>query len=52
MEQEKVPRLILGLKSPDEGNTTILGMNAAKHRKKVFEKVGVNQLFQQIEIII
>lgn len=33
--------LILGLKSPDEGNTTILGMNAAKHRKKVFEKVGV-----------
>ena len=33
--------LILGLKSPDEGNTTILGMDAAKHRKKVFEKVGV-----------
>ncbi|MDO5392680.1 MAG: ABC transporter ATP-binding protein [Eubacteriales bacterium] len=33
--------LILGLKSPDEGNATILGMNAAKHRKKVFEKVGV-----------
>ena len=33
--------LILGLKSPDEGNAAILGMNAAKHRKKVFEKVGV-----------
>ena len=33
--------LILGLKSPDEGNATILGMDAAKHRKKVFEKVGV-----------
>lgn len=33
--------LILGLKCPDEGNATILGMNAAKHRKKVFEKVGV-----------
>lgn len=33
--------LILGLKSPDEGNTTILGMDAAKHRKRVFKKVGV-----------
>lgn len=33
--------LILGLKSPDEGSTHILGMNAAKERKKVFEKVGV-----------
>lgn len=33
--------LILGLKCPDEGNATILGMNAAKHRKKIFEKVGV-----------
>lgn len=33
--------LILGLKNPDEGNTTILGMDAAKHRKKVFERVGV-----------
>ena len=33
--------LILGLKSSDEGNATILGMDAAKHRKKVFEKVGV-----------
>ena len=33
--------LIFGLKCPDEGNATILGMDAAKHRKKVFEKVGV-----------
>ena len=33
--------LILGLKCPDEGNATILGMDAAKHRKKLFEKVGV-----------
>ena len=33
--------LILGLKSPDEGNTAILGMDAAKHRNRVFEKVGV-----------
>ena len=33
--------LILGLKYPDEGNATILGMDAVKHRKKVFEKVGV-----------
>ena len=33
--------MILGLKSPDEGNTAILGMDAAKHRNRVFEKVGV-----------
>ena len=33
--------LILGLKSPDEGTATILGMDAAKHRKKVFGKVGI-----------
>ena len=33
--------LILGLKTPDAGEATILGMNASKHRKKVFEKVGV-----------
>ena len=33
--------LILGLKYPDEGNATILGMDAVKQRKKVFEKVGV-----------
>lgn len=33
--------LILGLKTPDQGSTRILGMNAAKNRKQVFEKVGV-----------
>ena len=33
--------LILGLKKPDGGTAEILGMNAAKHRKKVFERVGV-----------
>lgn len=33
--------LILGLKSPDGGNAEILGMDAAKKRKTVFEKVGV-----------
>ena len=33
--------LILGLKTPDEGSTHILGMNAAKERKRVFEKIGV-----------
>ena len=33
--------LILGLKAPDEGTVTVLGMNAAKNRKQVFERVGV-----------
>ena len=33
--------LILGLKEPDGGEATILGMKASKNRKKVFEKVGV-----------
>ena len=33
--------LILGLKAPDRGIATILGMDAAKHRKQVFERVGV-----------
>ena len=33
--------LILGLKTPEEGFAKILGTNAAKNRKKVFEKVGV-----------
>ena len=33
--------LILGLKEPDSGEATILGMKASKNRKKVFEKVGV-----------
>ena len=33
--------LILGLKAPNGGSAKILGMNAAKHRKQVFERVGV-----------
>lgn len=33
--------LILGLKSPDNGRAQILGVDAAKSRKKVFEQVGV-----------
>lgn len=33
--------MILGLKKPDAGELSILGMEAAKHRKEVFEKVGV-----------
>lgn len=33
--------LILGLKKPDSGSATILNMNAAKSRKQVFERVGV-----------
>ena len=33
--------LILGLKTPDRGTAKILGMDAAKHRKQVFERVGV-----------
>ena len=31
--------LILGLKTPDAGTATILGMEAAKNRKQVFERV-------------
>ena len=33
--------LILGLKVADRGTARILGMDAAKHRKQVFERVGV-----------
>ena len=33
--------MILGLKKPDAGKLTIFGLDAAKHRKEVFEKVGV-----------
>ena len=33
--------LILGLKTPDRGTAKILGMDAAKHRKQVLERVGV-----------
>ena len=33
--------LILGLKAPEAGSAQILGMDAARHRKQVFERVGV-----------
>ena len=33
--------LILGLKTPDGGSAKLLGMDAAKSRKQVFERVGV-----------
>ena len=33
--------LILGLKTPEIGTAKILGMNASKNRKQVFERVGV-----------
>lgn len=33
--------MILGLKKPDAGELTIFGLEAAKHRKEVFAKVGV-----------
>ena len=33
--------LILGLKAPDGGGARILGMDVAKNRKRVFERVGV-----------
>lgn len=33
--------LILGLKRPDAGTATILGLSAANNRKQVFERVGV-----------
>lgn len=33
--------LILGLKTPESGTAKILGMDAARNRKQVFERVGV-----------
>lgn len=33
--------MILGLKKPDSGQAVILGKEAAKHRREIFEKVGV-----------
>ena len=33
--------LILGLKAPDEGSARLLGMDAARDRRRVFERVGV-----------
>lgn len=33
--------MLLGLKTPDQGEATIFGMRASENRKKVFSKVGV-----------
>lgn len=33
--------LILGLKEPNGGSAKVLGMDAAKNRKQVFERVGI-----------
>lgn len=33
--------MILGLKKPDSGKAVLLGKEATKHRKEIFEKVGV-----------
>ena len=33
--------MLLGLKKPDGGSAQILNMNAQKHRRQVFERVGV-----------
>ncbi len=39
--------IILGILKPDEGKTTILGLNVHDNRRKVFERVGVQ--LQQTE---
>ncbi|MDO4488428.1 MAG: ABC transporter ATP-binding protein [Eubacteriales bacterium] len=44
--------LILGLKTPDTGNATILGMDAGRNRKKVFERVGVQLQNTQYQNLI
>ena len=44
--------LILGLKAPEAGSAQILGMDAAKHRKRVFERVGVQLQHTQYQLNI
>ena len=44
--------LILGLKSPEEGTAKILGMDAARNRKQVFERVGVQLQHTQYQSAI
>ena len=44
--------LILGLKAPEGGTATILGMDAAKNRKQVFERVGVQLQHTQYQSAI
>ena len=44
--------LILGLKTPESGTATILGMDAAKNRKQVFERVGIQLQHTQYQSAI
>ena len=44
--------LILGLKAPEEGSARVLGMDAARHRKQVFERVGVQLQHTQYQLSI
>ena len=44
--------LILGLKAPDSGTAQIFGMDAARHRKQVFERVGVQLQHTQYQSFI
>ena len=44
--------LILGLKAPESGSATILGMDAARNRKQVFERVGVQLQYTQYQSAI
>ena len=44
--------LILGLKAPESGSATILGMDAARNRKQVFERVGVQLQHTQYQSAI
>ena len=44
--------LILGLKTPEGGTAKILGMDAAKNRKQVFERVGVQLQHTQYQSAI
>ena len=44
--------LILGLKAPESGTATVLGMDAAENRKQVFERVGVQLQHTQYQSAI
>ena len=44
--------LILGLKQPESGTAKILGMDAARSRKKVFERVGVQLQHTEYQSVI
>ena len=44
--------LIMGLKAPEGGTAKILGMDAARNRKQVFERVGVQLQYTQYQSAI